>query len=612
MYAIRGHARATVLSRATRCLFAQQASLRTSAKQVTPEPETTHENEIVDKIQKAGGAFLGLRNRRKGNNDDRYRVNIVSEKLCDDVINYIKPTLARHKGCDLVDIFPGTGLWSQRLHDAVQPRSHMLMEPDAEFYKPFLEPLLARPGTKLIPESGIVWEQLNNVLNPTVLPHQVERKYKPDETPPRNDTLLVSMNLGMSPRRKFRSFDSLVALVIFQLISSIRPGALFQKYGLVRMLIWMEDGEKVSILPHSAQRRKRLAIEAELSTDYVCEIAGADMEEARAHHVAARDDRLDIESTRKTFERMRENGFVMPPGREPQHLLDFLESTNADGSTSASSMHRVRRASAAVLEKLEAAFARGEFEKGSKEFIQLRNLRYHKTYAGKRDVVIGDLIREREALLQAYVDAGSDEEKIAEVLKRGQAWSDKIAASERASRGEMTLHRDNWHLLHQDPPVLNWDRRYVEPLRVRPEEFYPPVPCALLDIQPKAAAPVLRDIGPDSNRGGDTFDLMLRGLSQRGIDPISKSLDTISAGASDGIIPQCPSLTDPRLGGSPLPGFGELTARALNQQQFVDIANQWMKWPFRPKYSELVCRTVEEPHEELSDVMGNFKTASLE
>ncbi|KAK4124100.1 S-adenosyl-L-methionine-dependent methyltransferase [Parathielavia appendiculata] len=617
MYAIRSHVRATVLSRATRCVFAQQATLRTSTRQtkrVTTNPETTKEEETIAKIDALGGAFFGLRNRKKGKNNDKYRVNIVSEKLCDDVINYIKPTLARHKGCDLVDIFPGTGIWSQKLHNAVQPRTHMLMEPDADFYKPFLEPLLERPGTKLVPESGIVWEELNKVLNPTVLPLQVERKFKPEETPPRNDTLLVSMNLAMSPRRRFRSFDSVVALVIFQLISSIRPGALFQKYGLVRMLIWMEDGEKVSILPRSAQRRKRLAIEAELSTDYVCEIAGAGLENAKQIFIAARDDRLETESIRKALQRMREHGFVLPPGREPEHLLDYQESLNADGEVASGAKHRVHRASQAALEKMEAAYARGEFEEGSKEYVQLRNLRYKKTYTEKRDVFIGDLLREREAIHHAYVDAGDDKGKLEEVFKRGQAWSDKVSATERGMRGEVNLHRDNWHLLHQDPPVLNWDRRYVEPLRVRPDEFYPPVPCALLDIQPKAAAPVLRDIGPNSTRGGDTFDLMLRGLVQRGVDPLSHSLDTVAAGASDGIIPHCPSLTDPRLGGSPLPGHGELTARALNQRQLIDIIEQWMKWPFRPHYSELVCRTVEEPHEDVgeSGMLGNKSAAAFE
>ncbi|KAK4095900.1 S-adenosyl-L-methionine-dependent methyltransferase [Parathielavia hyrcaniae] len=583
---------------------------------VTTEPKIPPANETVAKIQALGGTFLGLRNRKKGQNTDRHRVNVVSEQLCDDAINYIKPTLARHKGCDLVDIFPGPGIWSQKLHDAVQPRSHMLMEPDADFYKPFLEPLLERPGTKLVPESGIVWEELNKVLNPTVLPHQVERKYKPEETPPRNDTLLVTMNLAMSPRRKYRSFESVVGLVIFQLISSIRPGALFQKYGLVRMLIWLEDNEKVSILPRSAQRRKRLAIEAELSTDYVCEIAGAGPENVKGVHIANRDDRLETESTRQAVERMREDGLVVPPGREPDHLLSYMESfkTADEGDVASVAKHRVRRASQGALKEMEAAYTNGEFEKGTKEWYRLRNLRYEKTYTEKRDIFIGDLIREREAIFQAYVDAGDDKELMEQVRQRGQAWSDQISVTERSIRGEIALHRDNWHLLQQDPPVLSWDRRYVEPLRVRADEFYPPVPCALLDIQPKAAAPVLRDIGPASTRGGDTFDMMLRGLSQRAVDPLSHLLDTVAAGASDGIIPNCPSLTDPRLGGSPMPGHGELTARTLNQRQLIDIIEQWMKWPFRPPYSELVCRTVEEPHEDLGEasVMGNKANPAFE
>ncbi|KAJ3503224.1 hypothetical protein NM208_g16558 [Fusarium decemcellulare] len=43
---------------------------------------------------------------------DGNRLNIVSQDLCDDIINYLGPSLERHRGCDLVDLNPGVGLWS--------------------------------------------------------------------------------------------------------------------------------------------------------------------------------------------------------------------------------------------------------------------------------------------------------------------------------------------------------------------------------------------------------------------------------------------------------------------------------------------------------------------
>ncbi|KAK4032310.1 hypothetical protein C8A01DRAFT_41253 [Parachaetomium inaequale] len=604
MYALGGHARRTVLPRAVRSLGAQQANYATRGRPPgPPKPvKPQYANEVAAKLA-ADGVWNSMRAVHRGKpkhaakNTDKYRVNVVSEKLCDDAINYIRPTLARHEGCDLIDIFPGVGIWSQKLNDVLRPRSHILMEPDEDFYKPYLQPLLDRPGTRLLPESGIIWDQLTKVLNPTVLPHQVERKYASHETPQRNDTLLVSINLCMTPKRKFRSFESLAQLVLFQLISSIRPGALFQKYGLVRMLIWAENSEKASLVPRTVQRRKKMSIEAEISTDWVCEVVGGDYDDpavTRSNMWFRRDDSIDFESTRRTLERMREHGFVMPPGREPHHLQAYLdvEKLKADDVVGATT-HSVDRPYMVELEGMEAAFANGEFAKGSKELKRYKALTYLRNFANRRSDRLVGLIDEHDAIAQAYVDAGSDEDKLAHAIRRGQAWTDKIRTFERHFRQSIVLHRDNVHVLRQDPPIMNWDRRYVEPLRASPSEFFPEAPCSLLDVQPKAAAPVLRDIGPDSSRGGDTFDQILRGISQRPMDPVVKSLGSMAPGAGDGVAPHCPSLFDPRRGGVP-PGLAGLASRALNEAQLIELAYAWMKWPFRPTYAELVSRTLEE------------------
>jgi hypothetical protein len=594
MYALGGHVGRTLLPRATRCVAAQKANFAV-AKKPKASVILKGQNALAEKLAK-GGAWSAMRGRRKGTNNDKYRVNIVNEQLCEDVINYLRPTLGRHKGCDLVDIFPGTGVWSRKLHDELQPRSHLLMEPDEEFYKPFLASLLEKPGTKLLPESGIVWEQLNKILNPAVLPHQVERKYTADETPERNDTLLVTINLCMYPKRKFRSFDSLAQLVLYQLLAAIRPGSVFQKYGLVRMLIWAEDTEKGSVLPRTVQRRRKMAIEAEISTDWVCEIVGAeakDAAEARSASWFRRDEALDHESTRRTLERMKETGFVMPPGREPQHVLDYLAIADLNEEGALDPKRVVGRPFIAELENLEKAFKEGKFEKKSADHRRYKTLQYLQTHTTRRSGIVVDLMKEYDAAVQAYIDAGSDKELLEKAGALASAWTEKIDKLERAFRSDLILQRDNLHVLRQDPPIMNWDRRYVEPLRAAPSDFFPQIPCTLLDIQPKAAPSVLRDMGQQSTRGGDTFDLILRGLVQRPIDPVSKSLSSISPGAGEGVAPNCPSLFDPRRSGIP-PGLVELSSRAMSQDQLVEVTQAWMKWPFRPSYSELVSRTLED------------------
>ncbi len=556
------------------------------------------QNDLARKLFDTGNWGGGRAARPGVTNADRHRVNLVSETLADDIIKYIGPTLDRHKGCDLIDVFSGSGVWSTALHDRLQPRSHLLLEPDMDYYRPFLEPLLERPGTKLLPESGIVWDQLNKVLGPTHLPHQVERKYTAADTPERNDTLLVTMNLAMHPKRKFRSFDSIVQLVLFQLISSIRPGALFQKYGLVRLLLWIPDLEKNPLLPRTVQQRKKMAVEAELSTDYVCEIAGGELEDSvtatRSVPWFSRDESMDLESTIRTRARMQEAGYVLPPGREPLHVVKAAEMEEAGREAVLDPERMPRRAAMQQLKEMEEAVAEGKIEHGTDDYKTWRRLVSVRKNLTTRSHFVVKMLKERDAATQAFLDAGDDPELLAAAKQRCDAWSDEIDKLEKTVQTEIRLCRDNLHVLQQEPPVMNWDRRYVEPLRARPDEFYPRVPCSLLDIQPKAAAPLLRDMGPGSTRGGDTFDLIMRGMNQRFAEAVPKLLDTIYSGAGDGVAPRCPSLQDPRVGGSPLPRSGGLSARTLTQAQLIELGEAWLSWPFRPSYQELVSRTLED------------------
>ncbi|KAF4535259.1 S-adenosyl-l-methionine-dependent methyltransferase [Lasiodiplodia theobromae] len=90
---------------------------------------------------------LAQRDRRKG--ATATRADIVSPALCDDILSYIGPSLEKYKNCDIVDVNPGAGLWSSKIHDFLKPRRHLLLEVD-DFYTPCLQPLLDAPGSKYI------------------------------------------------------------------------------------------------------------------------------------------------------------------------------------------------------------------------------------------------------------------------------------------------------------------------------------------------------------------------------------------------------------------------------------------------------------------------------
>lgn len=563
---------------------------------------------------------------------DRTRVNIVDEKLVDDLINYLKPSLERHKGCDLISIYPGAGLFTKALHNAVEPRSHLLLEPDEALYTPFLEPILKDKGTRLVPKSGIVWQDLAEVLTPEYLPHQKEFDRKNlKEHPPKNDTLLVSMNLAMHPKRKYMLFDSMSRMVIYQLLSSLRTSTLFQKYGQVRMLVWLPDDEKGGILPRTIQQRKKLAIEGELITGYIGEVAGADSTlddeepESKSRGLRLRPKQMEMESIRQTLVRMKEGGFVTPEGRETRMMRLFLESglpldkpvpLTEESAIYEKSFHK-------ELEVLREQYEQGVFDTKAPIYTRFKMLRAYSGWLEKRATRLLEFTRKYETVTEAY-------KKGLRAQAKGKATADKLLENARKLNedynaacdalpeymlAQVKLMQDQLHSLRQPDhlgPLMMWDRRPYEPLPVKATDFYPNVACTLLDMQPKGMHASLRAIGPGTNNAGDIFDMILSVVLQSVREPIPKLLDQVWPGTSEGITPLCPKLSDPEHGGSPLFGEGAVGARAANEGQLMEVLEEFMKWPFRPTYAELVGRLADEKLIDESSILSDGEgTGSL-
>ncbi|KKA30859.1 hypothetical protein TD95_000744 [Thielaviopsis punctulata] len=260
---------------------------------------------------------------------ERTRVHVVNEEFVDQIIKYLGSSLDRHKGCDLIDINPGVGVWSRALNDVLKPRKHILMEPDAEFYKPQLEPLLQRPNVELVQKHGIIWADLDPVLQS--LPHQ---KRVPKTGPvERNDTLLVSMCLATSPKRKYHNYESLAGLVIHQMLTSVRVRSVFQSYGLVRLLLWVNDEDKRAFLPKSIYSRRRAALDSEVVMEWVHEVAGEDdlskerREELVLKRQPVRERSMQVWSTQRALEKMKRDGRVCPPDRESEFVREVRQIT---------------------------------------------------------------------------------------------------------------------------------------------------------------------------------------------------------------------------------------------------------------------------------------------
>ncbi|KAH8709236.1 Mitochondrial transcription factor 1 [Beauveria bassiana] len=460
---------------------------------------------------------------------DTRRVNIVSEELCSDIIKYIGYSLERHTGCDLLDLNPGAGLWSRALHDAVQPRKHILLDLDADFYQPYLQDLISKPNVELIKKSGIIWRNLEDVVashftaQTKVTPHV-------EAPPPRNDTLLVTANLSMCPKRAYRGFDNVGTMVLYQFMSSIRQSSLLQQYGLVRFLIWTNDEDKHRVLPRSILRRRRSAFEAELSYALISERPTAFM------------------------------GIQLADEGAPQLARPYLEE-----------MDRLR----ATLDP----------DSPCAELQRLKQLEYRDRHEQKLAAQFGDLLRQRA---ETAALAGT-----ADLAARDAAYDAAAARLPKNKAAEYQRLSDNYHLFRQDPPVMLWDRRDYEPLVARPPDFFPNAPTTLLDMQPKAMDPILRQYGPATSRAGEMSDVLLHLWFINTLGPLGDGLDRLWGGFGSEI-GRCPSFTDPRRGGSPLSGVGKIPARCINEEQWLEVMRAWMDWPFRPAYTQLLGRYSEE------------------
>jgi mitochondrial transcription factor 1 len=497
---------------------------------------------------------------------------------------------------------PGAGIWSEKLHDFLKPRAHILLEPDQAKYQVLLQPLLNTPGStyKLIPKSGVVWGHLEKILSKHHLPHQEPFERGDPRLEQRNDSLIFIANLGYVQKRGYGGFSSVANLVLYQLMSAIRAHSLFQRYGQVRMLIWIENGERDTILPRTISLRRKSAVEAEISCEKLEEVASSTDEIGHF----TRENYLELERTRLVYEKMKEMGISVPTGRESTILKQLFSGNPRDMKEDIFT--------SAFLEEihdLETRFAAGEFKeeveidlpkrsprqlgrqkkKITPEFARLKDLRYRQSSELRKFETASEIKRELDKIysMQREIQRAGKSKRYAleELKQRTQAWKERFSALAFAYRENISVMLDNDRAFETNPPTLAWDRREVEPLKVQPAEFYPHREMCLLDIQPKPIWPILQ------KNFSENYDILEYIIGQLFIVPpqtIKKGLSALAPGAYDYLIVECPSLSDPTRGGSL--DVELMTVRRLTEEMLKEILEAWLRWPFKPTRFEVMRR----------------------
>jgi hypothetical protein len=593
----------------------------------------------------------------------------------------MKPSLEKHKGCDIIDLNPGPGIWSSALHEFLNPRTHIMMEPDHKIYQPLLQPLLDAEGStyKLIPKSGVVWGFLQEVLAPEYLPHQKELDTGDPELENPNDTLLLVANLGYNPRKPYRGFPSVTTLFIHQLLSAIRAHSLVHKYGLVRMLIWVDDIEKRTILPRTIVNRKKSTIEAEISCSRISEVASST--DAIGYYL--RDNAMDIESSIAAVQRMKQAGIVTTKARQgPLEMEAYKQMADENASVDA----KVQRSFYKELNDLEQAFAAGEFfefESGpweptkkvratrsaraqlqtpeykrmmnlqayerlskksgklfqyGREFKDLRNryaagefqkfsvpeselpakrtvgrepppsprnpkyvrlqyLRKRSQMEAEKEHRAEDFCEEWDAITAMQKEVltleGAAKESLQEEIdRRSELWREETDQLSEDQATSLYNLQDNRLAFYQEPPVLYWDRRTAEPLKVSSMDFFPRCELALLDFQPQSLWPIIRDNFPHNY---DVFEYILSTLLIYPTNSVRQGLQALAPGALEWLVKECPSITDPNRGGNP--DLDVMRVRCLTLEMYREILEAWMRWPWRPSRYELLSRMGSDVHD---------------
>ena len=519
--------------------------------------------------------------------------NTLDTKLTypDDVIERLKPTLGRHTNCDVIDLNPGVGVWSHKLHEVLKPRTHILLEPDEKLYRPYLEPLLDAPGStyKLIPKSGILWSTLESLKTDGHLPHQEILPLGDPRLQENNDTLLFVANLGFWPGKAYLGFPSVALLMIHQLTAAARDNTLFHRYGHIRMLIWLSDGEKAVLLPRSVASRKKFTLEAEWTFERLTEVAGVDASAGRG----SRDRTLELESTRRVLAKMKDGGITTPPNRVGKDELELQASDANDTAQLEAVSEGVLRKYNAELLQLQADYKAGLFVakrdgKITPQYTRMKSLQHRKTmYSRKAD--------RADKAVQLHYDIWEDEESLnpdAEDYKdqkerietRWEELADILDALPPPDEKSVYSKIDERKVFGNDPPTLVWDQRPYEPLKVHANEFYPMQEMALFDLQPGPVWPILAK----DHSAYDVLEFMATHLSTSSSQSIVRGLNSLAPGAVEWIIPRCPSLTDPKRGGSTDPK--KMAVRTLTQQHWKELFEAWMDWPFKPTKGEMMAK----------------------
>lgn len=541
-------------------------------------------------------------------------VEVVSPALCDDIINYIGPDLDKHKGCDIIDLHPGACVWSQKIHDYLKPRRHLLLEPDERYLDPFIKPLLDQKDSAYRhsflsgahPKS--YWGTYDRIFDDHLLPKRVPLgKNDPRLREPNNSLLVIGSLVRRYPERNKANNVHFPSLVLHHMAEAAQVNSMFQRYGLVRMLLWVPEEIIPSVLPNSMLFKLGYSVSLEAALD-ITQVVGGDRwnltrsEATKAQKHQQRRDQLDTWSSRRVLASMQEKGMTLPEHRRPEMhqralvtddkaLQDYNPIRLPEGMNFSQSLAHIEK----EIKQLEEfptlpkvsryRFAeqphRYKFTNISEEITNPTELNRCGRFVDIWGVQIA-----LELEYNATKSTMSEELRL-DAHSRLVATSIKLKELfellfQKRTRKSMTVLLDELFALCKKNTMLAWDRRPYEPLIVAEEEFWPRFPMQLLDITPRPEA--LGNDLMDTAEANQVRRGLIKALFTHPSSPLLESIERLGAGAREGLV--VPEFTDPLAGGRIDPS--QLLTKDITREQLNALTKAYIEWPFRPIGAEAI------------------------
>ncbi|KAG9696593.1 S-adenosyl-L-methionine-dependent methyltransferase, partial [Aureobasidium melanogenum] len=539
-------------------------------------------------------------------------VDVVSEPLCDHIIDYLGPDLDKHKGCDIIDLHPGACLWSQKIHQRLQPRRHLLLEPDERYLHPFIKPLLDQKDSayRHTTLSGAApkgyFDTYDKIFNDHLLPARHPLPVHDPRLREPNNSLLVIGNL-VRRYTDIRTGSNAVAfpnLILHHLAEAAQTNIMFQRYGLVRVLLWLPDEIKASILPDSVLHRTGYSINLESAFD-IAEVVGSDRSQLSRTDInkksihRQRQDQLDVWSARRVLKRMQSKGMAIPEHRRPemhQKALDTDDESLSDYDPIRLPKDKSLQAAVDVHEKqLNEMAELAAIPRAKRKHLPPPTARFKLTSASQEYIKLFDQPSCRLwfdswglqlALEHEYsaTKTKMPEEIRADLETRILAADKKLSAiqekmfSKDVSK-QMNVLIDELFALCRPDPMMEWDRRPFEPMTAADEEFWPRFPMRLVDLKPRAE--VLGDDLMNATEANHVRRGLLKAMFTHPSSPLLESVDRLGPGARDILGPE---FSDPAQGGRMDPKH--LLTKDITREQLVALTKAYIEWPFRPLGSE--------------------------